>query len=252
VRKRLVLLTTALAVMVVAVCGQESPQVPPREFTNSVGMKFIRIDPASFKMGSEFHGPIHEVTLSKGFYMQTTEVTQAQWEAVMGTNPSFFKGRDRPVEMVSWNDIQNFLRKLNAREKDTRYRLPTEAEWEYACRAGDQLADEELYLGIVAWWSENSVGQTHPVGQKEPNAWGLYDMLGNVQEWVQDWLLHSYSAERQVDPQQTRPDVARPSRVVRGGSWDYSPTHPWRCAGAEGLRPGDRDNAVGFRCARTF
>jgi formylglycine-generating enzyme required for sulfatase activity len=134
-RKRFVLLMVALAAMVVALRGQKRPQAP-REFTNSVGMKFVRIDPGSFKMGWEKQGPVHEVTLSKGFYLQATEVTQAQWQAVMGTNPSKFKGPDRPVESLSWIDIQEFLKKLNAKEKDTRYRLPTEAEWEYACRAG--------------------------------------------------------------------------------------------------------------------
>jgi formylglycine-generating enzyme required for sulfatase activity len=246
-RKRFVLLMVALAAMAVAARGQDSPQGPPREFTNSVGMKFVPIDPGSFKMGGETDGPIHEVTLSRGFYLQATEVTQTQWEAVMGTNPSHFKGPDRPVESVSWNDIQEFLRKLNAREKDTRYRLPTEAEWEYACRVGGQEPDATPILGDVAWWLGNSGRETHPVGRKKPNAWGLYDMRGNVWEWVQD-RYGPYAAERQVDPQ------GPPSgdyRVLRGGGW-LSVQGDTASSYHSGVQPHERSDGLGFRCARTF
>ena len=156
-RKRIVLLMVALGAMVVALGCQKSP---PREFTNSVGMKFVRIPPGSFKMGWMGEGPVHEVTLSKGFYLQATDVTQAQWEAVMGTNPSYFKGPDRPVERVSSYDVQEFLRRLNAQEKDTRYRLPTEAEWRYACMAGGPLDrarnTHPPNLDDVDWWFGNS------------------------------------------------------------------------------------------------
>jgi len=138
---------------VAALC--QKPESPPREFTNSVGMKFVWIEPGSFQMGSQ-HGdaderPVHEVTLTKGFYLQATEVTQDQWVAVMGSNPSYFKGPDRPVEQVNWNDVQEFLQRLNEKEKDSRYRLPTEAEWEYACRAGSQEPDVAANLDEVAW-----------------------------------------------------------------------------------------------------
>jgi formylglycine-generating enzyme required for sulfatase activity len=236
-RKGFVLLMVALGAI-----AQE-----PREFTNSVGMKFVRINPGTFKMGSADEGPIHDVTLSKGFYLQTTEVTQAQWQAVMGTNPSEFKGPDWPVDMVPWFDAQEFLRKLNAREKDTRYRLPTEAEWEYACRAGGQEPDGAPNLGEVAWWAGNSGREVHPVGQKKPNAWGLYDMRGNVWEWVQD-RYGDYSAGRQVDP---HGPASGTYRVLRGGSWWRARAKNFRCAyrnyDSEAAR-GDK----GFRCARTF
>jgi formylglycine-generating enzyme required for sulfatase activity len=185
-------------------------------------MKFVWIDPVTFRMGSDDKNPdekpAHMVTLSKGFYLQTTEVTQRQWEAVMGTNPSQFKGPDRPVETVSWEDAQEFLKKLNAKEKDSRYRLPSEAEWECACRAGGQEPDEAADLDEVAWWGENSSGATHPVGQKQPNAWGLFDMRGNVWEWVEDWYDGGgYAKGRQLDP--VGPDSGC-FRVLRGGSWD--------------------------------
>jgi len=223
-------------------CAQQST-TPPRTFTNSVGMKFVWIDPGSFRMG-----PAHMVTLSKGFYLQTTEVTQQQWEAVMGTNPSHFKGPDRPVESVSWEDAQKFLKKLNAKEKDSRYRLPSEAEWECACRAGGQEPDEAADLDEVAWWGKNSSGATHPVGQKQPNAWGLFDMRGNVWEWVQDWY-GAYSVGRQIDPR--GPGSGR-FRVLRGGSWVVVNTGGFRCAYRFDFRPAHRDCYLGFRCARTF
>jgi formylglycine-generating enzyme required for sulfatase activity len=217
-------------------------------------MKFVWIDPGSFRMGSDDKDadekPAHTVTLSKGFYLQTTEVTQRQWEAVMGTNPSHFKGPDRPVEMVSWRDAQEFLKKLNAKEKDSRYRLPSEAEWEYACRAGGQEPDEAANLDEVAWWLMNSNRETHPVGQKKPNAWGLFDMRGNVWEWVEDWYgWDTYAKSRQLDP-------AGPGSgffwVLRGGSWRFANTVDFRCARRGCRGPGFRVSYVGFRCARTF
>jgi len=227
---------------------------PPRTFTNSVGMKFVRIDPGSFRMGSDDKDadekPAHMVTLSKGFYLQTTEVTQSQWEAVMGTNPSHFKGPDRPVETVSWEDAKEFLKKLNAKEKDSRYRLPSEAEWECACRAGGQEPDEAANLDEVAWWGKNSNGTTHPVGQKKPNAWGLFDMRGNVWEWLEDWYdSGAYARGQRLDP--AGPGSGG-SRVVRGGSWLFDITGLFRCAVRSGSRPDRRGSDDGFRCARTF
>ena len=233
----------------------QRPGSPPRTFTNSIGMKFVRIGPGSFRMGSDDKDPdekpAHMVTLSKGFYLQTTEVTQRQWEAVMGTNPSQIKGPDRPVETVSWEDAQEFLKKLNAKEKDSRYGLPSEAEWECACRAGGQEPDEAANLDEVAWWGKNSSGATHPVGQKQPNAWGLFDMRGNVMEWVEDWYDGGgYAKSRQIDPR--GPDSGG-LRVLRGGSWDYDNTDSFRCACRHyDLRPRYRINYHGFRCARTF
>ena len=268
-------LILAWALLCTVACTQRST-APLRTITNSVGMKFVWIDPGSFRMGSDDkepdEKPAHMVTLSKGFYLQTTEVTQRQWEAVMGTNPSHFKGPDRPVEMVSWRDAQEFLKKLNAKEKDSRYRLPSEAEWECACRAGgqepdeaanlDEVAwrgrvgglepDEAAKLGEVAWRGENSSGETHPVGQKKPNAWGLFDMRGNVWEWVQD-SYGAYSVGRQIDPR--GPDSSG-FRVLRGGGWRGLFTGAYRCARRDfifgsSLRDGDFLDC-GFRCARTF
>jgi formylglycine-generating enzyme required for sulfatase activity len=211
-----------------AVC--QKPGSPPREFTNSVGMKFVWIEPGSFQMGSQAGNadeqPVHEVTLSEGFYLQVTEVTQRQWEAVMGSNLSYFKGPDRPVDNVRWEDAQEFLQRLNQKETDDRYRLPTEAEWEYACRARGQKA----------------------VCQKKPNAWGLFDMCDNFHEWVQDWY-GDYSAGRQIDP--TGPAEGA-LRVVRGGSCcGVVGTVPFVCAGRGFSRPDFRYVYNSFRCART-
>ncbi len=233
---------------------------PPREFTNSVGMKFVWIRPGSFQMGSDpvtvsdEERPVHNVTLTKGCYLQTTEVTQAQWEAVMGANPSLFKGPNRPVENVSWDDAQEFLARLNTQEKDARYRLPTEAEWEYACRAGGLEPNTAPNLGDLAWWMENSGGQTHPVGQKKANAWGLYDMRGNISEWCQDWL-GNYSPKDQIDP--ARPErrlpTIDPARVVRGGNIvSVGPSTYQSCSVRGNRRPEYRNGDVGFRCARAL
>jgi formylglycine-generating enzyme required for sulfatase activity len=157
-----------------------------------------------------------------------------------------FKGADRPVEMVSWNDIQEFIRKLNAKEGHSRYRLPTEAEWEYAARAGSRgwycFGHDKNQLGDYAWYEANSEVETHPVGQKKANAWGLYDMHGNVWEWVQDWV-DKYRGDSVVDPQ--GPPVGK-YRVFRGGGWYY---HANACRSAyRGVnKPVSRSNITGFR-----
>ena len=166
-------------------------------FTSSLGMTFVYIAPGSFMMGSPSSESgrnndetQHKVTLPRGYWMQTTEVTQAQWKAVMGNNPSHWKGDDLPVEKVSWDDAQEFIRKLNQQEDEITYSLPTEAQWEYAARAGSSsrfcFGDSDSHLGNYAWFSENSGNKTHPVGQKTPNSWGLYDMHGSVWEWCRD------------------------------------------------------------------
>jgi formylglycine-generating enzyme required for sulfatase activity len=190
------------------------------------------------------------VTISKPFYLGKYEVTQEQWEAVMGNNPSEFEGRSNPVEQVSWNGAQVFIRRLNQREGHNRYRLPTEAEWEYAARAGTTsiyaFGDDTDILGQYAWFDDNSGGKTHPVGQKRSNGWGLYDMHGNVWEWVHDWYSDEYSSGRpSSDP---RGPTSGTRRVVRGGSWN-SWARSCRSAGRASGTPGYCGVSVGFRLA---
>lgn len=204
-------------------------------------MKFVQIRPGVFQMGSEKadagENPIREMTIFQAFEMQTTEVTQAQWEALMERNPSEFRGPDRPVDNVTWNDAQEFIHKLNARQNAYLYRLPTEAEWEYACRAGAK-SEYAGNLDDLAWHLKNSGKQTHPVAQKQPNAWGVYDMLGNLWEWTQDG---------------SRPNVTDPAKsaqVVRGCGWGGAAVI-CNCAFRDALAPIRRDGALGFRLVRT-
>lgn len=238
------------------------PVSPPSETTlpsiwrNSLGMEFALMRAGTFRMGStngdSDEKPVHEVTISQPFYLSKYEVTQGQWEKVTGTNPSRFTGDStRPVERVSWEDVQQFIEKLNARERETgvTYRLPTEAEWEYAARAGTTMAysfgDDASQLGAYAWYNENSSQTTHPVGQKQPNPWGLYDMHGNVWEWVHDWY-DTYSAEAVTDPQ--GPDTGS-ARVVRGGGW-FNDAGGCRSAYRLNAGPGFRYVYLGFRLLR--
>jgi len=210
-------------------------------------MSFVHIPDGSFEMGSDANpssdqSPIHTVTITRPFELQTTEVTQAQWRAVMGSDPAHFPGDDRPVEQVSWTDAQEFIRRLNRLDPGKAYRLPTEAEWEYACRAGTTERDD---LDEGAWVHRNSESQTHPVGLKRPNAWGLYDMIGNVWELCADWK-DSYPAGPVTDP-------AGPPhgyyKVCRGGSWfDVGAAANPTFRASPG--PDDRGNSQGLRLAR--
>ena len=225
-------------------------------------MEFVEIPAGEFIMGSDkidpAEKPAHRVRITRPFEMQTTPVTQAQWEEVMGTNPSRFKEgsnrADRPVENVSWFDAQELLTKLSARRDGYLYRLPTEAEWEYACRAGGAEPDVSPNLDEEAWHLGNSGFETHPVAEKKRNARGLYDMRGNVFEWVADWMgpydfnLDADSGEVKIDPQGPE---AGGSRVLRGGSWRYDNTDSFRCASRDYDEPGLRCGFIGFRCART-
>ncbi|MCL2122613.1 MAG: formylglycine-generating enzyme family protein, partial [Desulfovibrionaceae bacterium] len=171
-----------------------------KTYTNSIGIKFVLIPAGSFLMGSDARAlnekPPHRVHISKPFYLGKFEVTQEQWQAVMGNNPSRFKGPDNPVEGVSWEDVREFIQRLNEKEGHRRYRLPTEAEWEYAARGGTSsrwsFGDDAGLLDQYAWYKDNSEDTTHPVGQKKSNPWGLHDMHGNVFEWVQDWYGGDY------------------------------------------------------------
>jgi formylglycine-generating enzyme required for sulfatase activity len=256
-----------------------------KEWTNTLGMTFVWIEPGTFMMGSPEDEPRrdsdetqHEVTLTQGYYMQTTEVTQGQWEAVMGNNPSHFSscGDECPVERVSWNKIQEFITALNAQEITSQYRLPTEAEWEYAARAGSTTAlyngpieilgyNNAPSLDSIAWYGGNSCVSysggsncsswpekqytctscgPHPVGQKQSNTWGLYDMSGNVREWCQDWY-GSYPTNSVTDPVGA---TSGSYRVVRGGGWYYGASY-CRSANRNDYSPGSTYNNVGFRLA---
>ncbi|MFZ2089004.1 MAG: SUMF1/EgtB/PvdO family nonheme iron enzyme [Desulfobaccales bacterium] len=241
--------------------SREQKRIEPQgaqECTNSLGMRFVLVPAGTFLMGSapdqggdDDEGPQHQVTLSQAFFLQTTPVTQGQWRQVMGHNPALFQegGDDCPVENVSWEDIQEFIKKLNDLEKTTPYRLPTEAEWEYACRAGGTgsycFGDGEAELRRHAWYAHNSERSTHPVGRLKPNAWGLYDMHGNVYEWCRDWY-GDYTPEPATDPQGPQ---AGDYRVLRGGSWD-SEAGDLRSAYRHRLTPSYRYGHEGFRLVR--
>lgn len=193
----------------------------------------------------DYEGPQHQVQLTQGFWLFDTPCTQALWQAVMGTNPSICKGDQRPVENVSWDDCQQFLVTFNQQFPELPLVLPTEAQWEYACRAGTQATRYEARIDAIAWYSANSNNETHVVGQKRPNAWGLYDMLGNVWEWCHDGL-RTYDRQEVVDPMELLDAGA--DRVVRGGSWFHF-ARVVRAAVRLGAHPGYRDDAFGFRCA---
>jgi formylglycine-generating enzyme required for sulfatase activity len=225
---------------------------------NSIGMKFALIQPGEFLMGSPntapraqgLEKPQYRVRITKPFYFGVYEVTQAQYEQVVGINPSVFKGESRPVESVSLDDAEWFCQRLERlpeeRSAGRIYRLPWEAEWEYACRAGTtseySFGDSEGDLGNYAWYDENSNRVTHPVGQKRPNPWGLYDMHGNVWEWCQDWY-RDYVAHAVDDPRGT---VHASHRVSRGGCWRQNAEYS-RSACRYRWTPSDRYDHLGFR-----
>ena len=223
--------------------------------TNTIGMEFVRIPAGEFEMGSPSdeegryskEGPVHHVTIENSFYMGKYEVTQKQWRAIKGDNPSYFTGDDNlPVESVSWDDVQEFIRKLNEKEGTDKYRLPSEAEWEYACRAGTttrySFGDDDTNLGDYVWTSD---WKTHPVGQKKPNSWELYDMHGSVWEWVQDSWHSSYSGAP-VDGSAWENGEGT-YRVRRGGGWNRYPSRSCRSADRGCAVPGLHGYAIGFR-----
>ena len=223
------------------------------ESAESIGMEFKLIPAGTFTMGDasgDDDETPHEVTLTQPFKMGVHEVTQAQYEQVMGVNPSTFKGANNPVEMVSWEEAVEFCRRLSELPAEKAagnvYRLPTEAEWEYACRAGTttkySFGDDESELRDHAWCSENSDVQTHRVGSKKPNAWGLYDMHGNVYEWCQD-RHGDYPSGSVTDP--TGPAVGS-DRVGRGGGWNSTAEY-CRSAFRYGTFPSFRYDYFGFR-----
>ena len=216
------------------------------------GMEFVWVPAGEFRMGSTSseafsdEHPMTRVRISRGFWLGKYEVTQSEWQGVMGTNLSEFSGCGQcPVENVSWNDAQAFIRILNGRSGGSQYRLPTETEWEYAARAGTR-GDRYGNVAAVAWYGEGFDGRTHPVGEKAPNAWGLYDMLGNVYEWVADWY-GDYPGGTVTDP---KGPASGSYRVNRGGNWIFSARY---CrASARGFNsPGIRFSDLGFRLLRT-
>ena len=221
-----------------------------------VTFKMIKVEAGTFRMGAtpeqkdplDREKPVHSVTLSS-YYIGETEVTQALWEAVMGNNPSRFKGSSNPVEQVSWNDCQEFISRLNA-ATGQRFRLPTEAEWEYAARGGSKSRGYQYSGGNnlfdVAWYTDNSGSKTHPVKIKQANELGIYDMSGNVWEWCQDWFKGNYYKKSpSTDP--TGPDSGS-SRVNRGGCWG---NFAWYCrvANRGSDAPGNRAYYLGLRLA---
>ena len=216
----------------------------------------IRIPAGSFIMGSSEEEPYHEpnespqhrVTITRDFYLGKYEITQAQWKCLMEENPSTDTGDNLPVNRVSWEEAQEFIKRLNALHQTDKFRMPTEAEWEYAARAGTQSPnyiseefDEEALLDH-AWFRNNSEGELHPVGQLQPNPWGLYDIFGNVWEWTQDWYAPEYPDQEQIDP--TGPEQGE-EKVYRGASWmarvDYM-----RAADRGKFTPDQKRNTGGF------
>ena len=197
-------------------------------------------------------GPQHMVTITRPYYMGIYEVTQEQWKAVMGTSPSSFGyNATYPVESVNWEDCQKFIARINTMGIGT-FRLPTEAEWEYACRAGSTTrfpwGDDPGYgqIGQYAWYYSNSNSTTHPVGQKKPNGWGLYDMHGNVWEWCSDWYETPYGVGHVSDPQGP---TTGSYRVFRGGAWIYVLLY-CRSANRNYVTPASSYYYLGFRLVR--
>ncbi len=238
----------------------EVPEIPDagdeRDFplTDDMDITMVWIPSGNFMMGAQDNEqdaqddeyPRHRVTLDYGFWMGKYEVTQAQWEDVMGNNPSHFDGANRPVEQVSWNDIQGFESELN-----DAFRLPSEAEWEYACRAGTTAryfwGDNANQIGNYAWYSGNSNGQSHGVGDKEPNAWNLHDVNGNVWEWCEDVYHDNYNGA--PDDGSAWIQGGNGFRVFRGGGWGY-PSENCRSASRAPDRQGSRSSSLGFRLVR--
>jgi len=213
------------ATFFVCIVLAQNPLATAGQSRNGVGMEFVKIAPGEFMMGCSKNdndcnadeNPRHRVQITKSFEIGKYEVTQAQWVALMGTNPSSNKGDTRPVETVSKLEAQDFIAKLNGRNDGYRYRLPTEAEWEYAARAGMDSPNLGA-LAQVAWYAGNSEDETHPVGQKNPNAWGLYDIQGNVREWVSDLYTANYYANSPaVDPTGPLPGAGRGGPGGPGG-----------------------------------
>lgn len=245
-----------------AMSGSPPPVPVGQTVSNALGMTFVAIPPLEFTMGSPVFEPTrsddesrHTVTLTRPFFIQATEVTQHQWTAVMGDNPSEFGAcADCPVENVSWQDVQDFIDRLNRSENDGTYRLPTEAEWEAAARCGTRTpfswgecldTRDENFEGnypMPGCGKQNWRKKTVPADSLSPNAWGLFGMHGNVSEWTQDWY-GPYADENVVDP--TGP-TAGSKRVIRGGSWRNGASRS-RSAVRKHAVPTAKNSTIGFR-----
>ena len=248
-----------IAIVFFVGCGN-----PVQVSTFPEDMQFVSIPQGSFEMGapegesgsSSNERPVHTVTFNYDFEIMTTEVTQGMWLEVMGSNPSHFTGDlNMPVEMVSWEDCQDFVDAINDLDPYHTYRFPSESEWEYCCRAG---TTERFYWGedpgetVVngyAWWRGNSGSTTHYVAGKLPNAWGLYDMSGNVWEWCEDWYHSSYNGAPSDGSAWLVPQGS--SRVYRGGCWDNNAWWGCRSANRGGGSSGSRGKGLGLRLARS-
>ena len=251
-------------VSTVSVSPVQVPAVPSNTISDDVitipvkdgiCIEMVKVEAGTFMMGAtsemknpyDDEKPVHQVTLTNDYYMGKYEVTQALWQAVMGSNPSNFKGDNLPVEEVSWNDCQEFISKLNSLT-GRKFRLPTEAEWEYAARGGKKSRSYQYSgssnISDVAWYDGNSVNKTHPVGTKQANELGIYDMTGNVWEWCSDWYGF-YSSSSQTNP--TGADSGS-SRVFRGGSW-YGNARYCRLSFRDCTPPDCRGYNLGLRLA---
>ncbi len=223
----------------------------------SLKIKFCWCPAGTFQMGSNANDPTHllnespfEATLTRGFWMQQTEITQRQYEALMGTNPSYFKGESLPAESVNWTEANEFCNRLSnlptEKVAGNLYRLPTEAEWEYACRAGSTssfcFGDDDTQLEKYAWFHKNSAQTTHPTASKLPNAWGLHDMHGNVMEWCSDFF-GDYPTGSVKDPTGLNSGLLR---SIRGGGWFFVPLYS-RSSHRDAYAPSVRYVGLGFR-----
>jgi formylglycine-generating enzyme required for sulfatase activity len=248
--------------------GQETGQAGgktnglPKEIAADLGggvkMEMVLIPAGEFMMGSpdsdrsaaNDEKPQHRVRITQAFYLGKYPVTQEQWTAVMGENPSHFKGPKNPVEWVSWEDCQRFLTRLNEKPGLGKWQFPTEAQWEYACRAGSTtifcFGNDESGLDEYGWYDKTSGGKPHPVGEKKPNAWGLYDMNGSIWQWCLDWYDPGYYAHSPVDDP-TGPATGT-ERVSHGGSW-ASPARSARSANHGRIEAGHHGTHLGFRAA---
>lgn len=250
-------LTKGLPLIIALLWLQSASALETKSFS---GIRFILLEQGCFMMGNDkestertaAESPSHRVCITKPFYLGETEVTQKQWEDVMGGNPSKVQSPSRPVDRVSWNDIQDFLRKLNAKEGGNHFRLPTEAEWEYAARAGAKtdysFGNSPGDLPKYAWFGNLGYkGSSHEVALKAPNDWGLYDMHGNVWEWVQDWYDPDYYKNSpEADP--SGPETGK-YKVYRGGSWVGKAVN-LRCSVRYSALPVTRTHDLGFRLVR--